>query len=180
MCANQPCPVSWPSSPTTNRLETNACSDKMVTKHSRCGDFVRIFADRIARRVKGCRRRAKDSAKGSPTAQASTRRSNTWSSTDGGRHTDGEDEQTARRRTRSLQSLPRRWRCRRKSCGWGERDERGSTCTPCLSRYSDSKPEKDVLSYGRKNMRSNSANFVLVNIRGTDAECHAHAFYLVR
>lgn len=42
---------------------------------------------------------------------------NTWSSTDGGRHTDGEDEQTARRRTRSLQSLPRRWRCWRKSCG---------------------------------------------------------------
>lgn len=148
------------------RIETNACSGKTVTKHSQCGEFVQIFTDRIARRVKGCSRRAKDSAKSSPTAQASTRRSNTWSSTDGGRHTDEEDEQTARRRTRSLQSLPRRWRCRRKSCGWGERDERGSTCTPCLSRYSDSKPEEDVLSYGRKNMRSNSPNFVLVNIRG--------------
>jgi len=47
---------------------------------------------------------------------------NTWFSTDGGRHTDGKDEQTARRRTRSLQSLPRRWRWRwRKSGGCGER-----------------------------------------------------------
>lgn len=36
---------------------------------------------------------------------------NTWFSTDGGRHTDGKDEQTAPRRTRRLQSLPRRWRC---------------------------------------------------------------------
>lgn len=74
------------------------------------------------RGVEGARRVAR--------RRRSTRRSNTWSSTDGGRHTDGEDEQTARRRTRSLQSLPRRWRCRRKSCRWGERGERGLDVYP--------------------------------------------------
>lgn len=77
----------------------------------------------------GCLRAARRDARQPPPRDATQHATgNTWFSTDGGRHTDGKDEQTAPRRTRSLQSLPRRWwwrwRWRRKSGGRGERGAR--------------------------------------------------------
>lgn len=81
------------------KLEWNRSSGEVFSRLIRGGE-----AAEGARRV-GSRRRS------------TATRLYTWSSTDGGRHTDGEDEQTARRRARRLQNLPRRRRCRRKRVG---------------------------------------------------------------